>query len=442
MAPRRHLYEAFRNLSLKGFSLGLERICRLGVIIASARVLGQAAFGQFVFASTVTSLLALGTDLGLGIWTTRELARRSVNDEEVVRMGLALRGIAALPYGLAVAVVALLTPRGEARAAMMLLGVAALANAFVDHFGAILRGYERFADEARLNVSRALLIAAAGLFALAIRHSVSGLCAGLAAASVGSCAYGLRTLKRLRPPRTRPPLATPDETPIETMNIALVRAALRESLPIWFAGLLSLLYFKIDTLFLQYIAGDAELGAYGAAYKFFEGAMIVPFVLMSVTFPRLARANRDSIAQRRLEWHLGVLLLVLGLVAGGVCFVGGAQLVRVVFGLGYGRAVASLRVLAFGLPLLYLNLGLTHFLVARDMGTVTTWLSLMMLVLIVALDVALIPRMSGPGAAWATVLSELALTACCLGALQISTTAGPRVLPSAPGAPKTDQTSA
>jgi PST family polysaccharide transporter len=271
---------------------------------------------------------------------------------------------------------------------------------------------------------------------------VSGLCAGLAAASVGSCAYGLRTLKRLRPPRTRPPLATPDETPIETMNIALVRAALRESLPIWFAGLLSLLYFKIDTLFLQYIAGDAELGAYGAAYKFFEGAMIVPFVLMSVTFPRLARANRDSIAQRRLEWHLGVLLLVLGLVAGGVCFVGGAQLVRVVFGLGYGRAVASLRVLAFGLPLLYLNLGLTHFLVARDMGTVTTWLSLMMLVLIVALDVALIPRMSGPGAAWATVLSELALTACCLGALQISTTAGPRVLPSAPGAPKTDQTSA
>jgi O-antigen/teichoic acid export membrane protein len=438
MASRRYLRDAFRNLSLKGFSLGLERVCRVGVIIASARVIGQAAFGRFVFASTVTSLLALGTDLGLGIWTTRELARRKVNGQEVVRMGLALRGIAALPYGFVVAVVALLTPRGEARAAMVLLGIAALANAFVDHFGAILRGYERFADEARLNASRALLIATAGLVALSVRHSVSGLCAGLAAASVGSCAYGLTTLVRLRPLWTRPALATP----IGTIDIALARVALRESLPIWFAGLLSLLYFKIDTLFLQYMAGDAELGAYGAAYKFFEGAMIVPFVLMSVTFPQLARAHGDSMAQRRLEWHLGGLLLVLGLVAGGVCLVGGAQLVRVVFGLGYGRAVASLHVLAFGLPLLYLNLGLTHFLVARDMGTVTTWLSLMMLGLIVALDVALIPRMSGPGAAWATVLSELALTACCLGALQTTRTATARVLPLAPRAPKTDQTSA
>jgi O-antigen/teichoic acid export membrane protein len=435
MAPRRHLRDALRNLSLKGFSLGLERVCRLVVVVASARVLGQATFGRFIFASTVTALLAMGTDLGLGMWTTRALARNRTNGEEVVRVGLVLRGLASLPYGLAVATLTVLTAGGEARASMALLGIAAPVNAFVDHFGAIFRGYERFADEARLNASRALLTAAAGLVALTCVHSLVGLCAGLAAASLGTCAYGLRTLLRLHPMRTKPARTTP----IWTLDRALAGVALRESLPIWFAGLLSLLYFKVDTLFLQSMAGDAELGAYGAGYKFFEGSMILPFVLLSVAFPQLARAHNDPPAQRRLERQLGVLLLVSGLLVGATCLFGGAELVRAVFGSGFGRAVASLRVLALGLPFLYLNLGLTHFLVARDMGRMTTWLALMMLGLNVVLDIALIPRMSGPGAAWATVLSEIALTACCLGALRTRTTPA-HTLQSIPATPRTDQT--
>jgi Na+-driven multidrug efflux pump len=115
---------------------------------------------------------------------------------------------------------------------------------------------------------------------------------------------------------------------------------------------------------------------------------------------------------------MAVSLLALGLFAAGVCLAGGGALVGAVFGRGYARAVDSLRVLALGLPLLFLNYGLTHFLVARDQGRTTLWLSLMMLGLTVALDVALIPRRLGPGAAWATVLAEVALTAACAACLR------------------------
>src|SRR5580692_5237792 len=73
MRRARGLYEALRNVSLKALSLGLERLCRLVVVVAMAPVIGQVAFGQYVYASTVTALLALGTDLGLGVWTTRSV---------------------------------------------------------------------------------------------------------------------------------------------------------------------------------------------------------------------------------------------------------------------------------------------------------------------------------------------------------------------------------
>jgi PST family polysaccharide transporter len=433
MAPRRELRKALSNLSLKALSLGLERGCRLVVTIAAAPVLGQAAFGRFAFASTVTALLALGTDLGLGLWTTRTLARDRSHGARIVRVGLTLRGLATVPYALAVVVAATLPGDRDVRLAIALLGVAALLNGFTDHVGAVLRGYERFDDEARLHGGRAAATTVAGLAALARSPSLAGLCAGLAvAASVGSV-YGLLQIARLHPLR--------ETTPGPAFDRDLARTVLGQSVPIWIGGLLSLLYFKVDTLFVRALAGDAELGAYAAAYKFFEGAHLLPALVMAATFPQLARAYADPPVRRRLERLLGFSLVALGLVIGGACFVEADALVAWVFGPSFHRAGASLRVLALGMPLLYVNFGLTHFLVARDLERVTTWLALMMLVLVVVLDVVLIPRRAGPGAALATVLAEVALTACCLAVLRARRDAA-RTPPSARALPRTDRTAA
>jgi O-antigen/teichoic acid export membrane protein len=429
MASGRELPGPIRNLSYKGFSLGLERACRLFVVVASARMLGQTAFGRFVFAWTVTSLLALGTDLGLGVWTTRGLARRRGDGADIVRVGLGLRALASIPYALAVAGAALWSGQGETRAAMALLGVGALLGAFGDHFGAILRGADRFADEARLNTARALLTTALGLGGLMLGNSLAGLCAGLAAAGLVAFGYGTVAVLRLHPLQA--------SFAVRAADRALARNALEQSLPIWFAGLLSILYFKVDTLFLRSFAGDGELGAYGAAYKFFEGSMIVPSVVLSVTFPALARLGDNPAARLALERRIAAGLIALGGLAGAVFLLCGDTLVRWFFGPAFDRSASSLRVLALGLPLVFVNYGLTHFLLARDRGRTTLGLAFMMLVLTVALDVALIPGRAGPGAAWATVLAEVALTLGCLGALRTRVRPA-NGMPSAPAAAKTD----
>lgn len=407
MQLSRPFREVLRNLTLKTASLGVEKVSRLVVVVASARVLGQADFGRFVFASTVTALLAYGTDLGLGVWTTRELARRRLDSDHVVRVGLALRGVACVPYALVVTLTAALTAGGQTREAILLLGLSALLAGFVDHFGAILRGHERFGDEAKLNAARALLTSAGGLLGLALGRSLEGLCGGLAAASLASFAHGAAMLLLRRSVALWP----------FTGNLGLGRRAFAESFPIWLAGLLSLLYFRVDTVFVKSFAGDSELGAYGAAYKLFEGSMVFPAIILAVMFPRLARSQDKRVRRGRLEVRTTAALVIIGSAGAAVGFFGGAPLVRLVFGPGFESAVASLRILALGLPLLYANYGLTHFLIARDRARVTTLLALMMLAANVGLDVALIPSLLGRGAAWATVLSEVALSAACLAAL-------------------------
>lgn len=432
MRPGRDLREALRNVPIKGVSLAFERVCGLALVLVAAPRLGEAAFGRFAFASTVTVILAYGTDLGLGLWTTRALSRATGEEGQLVRVGLALRALAALPYALAVAlVVARVAGAGE-RAALALLGVAALASAFVDHFAAVLRGRERFVEEALLNAGRASSTLVLGLGALVAGHGLPGLCGGLATANVVAFVAGAVTLAAsglLQGGGAREP------------DRALARRALQQSLPIWFAGLLSFMYFKVDTLFVRSLAGDAELGAYNAAYRIFEGSMMLPSILLSVTFPRLARTHFDPPAMRRLERSLGSLLAGLGAAVGASFFLGAPLIVHLVFGPQFARAAASLRVLALGVPLVYLNFGLTNFVIARDMSRWMPWLSLLMLALNVGLDLALIPGGGGPGAAWATGLSEVALTACCVGVLR-SDAARPRSQPSAPAAPRTDHRAA
>ncbi|HVV50661.1 MAG TPA: oligosaccharide flippase family protein, partial [Polyangia bacterium] len=251
------------------------------------------------------------------------------------------------------------------------------------------------------------LIAVAGLAALAARRSVAALAVGLLVGMAASGLYGLRLLRRGYGLDVR----------AGRFDRALARAAAREALPLWLAMLFSLLYFKGDVVILKAFASDAEVGAYSAAYKIFEGMMIVPAVVLAATFPPLARAKDDPARQRRWETAVVALLLALGAAAGFAVYAGSGPIVALVYRSGFARAVPSLRVLAGALPILFVNYGLTHFLIARDLERRNLQFAALMLVVNVAANLLLIPRFAGPGAAWATLVTEAALTACCLVAL-------------------------
>lgn len=391
------------NFLWKALSASLEKVCRLALVLASAPVIGQAAFGRFQFATTVTAILALVTDLGLGLWTTRALARGVEQADAIVGTTLRTRALCAAPYAAATLVIALAVGPGEARAAVLLLGISALCGAFVDHFAAVLRGQGRFRDEARLNVTRALAVAAAGFGALWAARSLVALVAGVAAGTLAAALVGVALLRR--------PLRGP-------FDARLMRTAVRESLPIWLAGVFSILYFRGDTVLLRWLAGDLELGAYGAAWKMFEGSQLLPAMIMAATFPPLARAAGDPERRRRWERLVAALLLGLGLAVGLVFFAARTPIIAALFGPAFAPAVPSLAALACAVPLMFLNCGLTHFLIARDLARLNLVFAAALLPLNVGVNLWAIPRWGGRGAGWATVATEAALTLFCLWGLR------------------------
>jgi O-antigen/teichoic acid export membrane protein len=407
---------ALGNIVTKALSVPVEKACRFVLVAIVARQLGVAAFGRFQFADTVTALLVLATDMGLGIWTTRALAREPARAGEIVGTGFGVRSLSAVPYLLLLAAAAWAVGHGEARSILLLLGISALAGAVVEYCNAVFRGHERLRDEARLNVTRALLVTTAGLGALWWGRSLVALGAGIAVGSIAAAVYGVGIIRRRY--RLATSLPGPFVAPFAGWSLrrGRARAAVVEALPLWLASLASLIYFKGDAVLLRLFAGDAAVGSYGAAFKIFEATMILPSIILAATFPGLVRAEGGGDRRRRLrsEVALALVLLGLGCIVGGTIYLVRDLVIALVFGSGFRDALPSLVVLCVSIPLLFLNYGLTHFLIARNLERRNLAFAIAMVLLNLGLNLALIPRLGGRGAALTTLATEVALTACCL----------------------------
>jgi O-antigen/teichoic acid export membrane protein len=390
--------ELATNVFFKLLPAPFEKLSRFLVVLVAAPLLGASAFGTYQYALTASLLAMTVFDLGLGTFTTRALARRDAGAPRVVAAGYRLRAWTALPYAAVVAFLALVAVPEE-RVVLVVLGGATLLGSVVDYGSAALRGLEDFRSEASVNVLRAILATAAALGALLAFRTLPALALGSLAGAVASAWVSLWFVRR----------RVGKEADLGGAPLAL---QVRELAPLGLAGLLSVLYFRCDVVLLRFLTSPTEVGYYGAAYRIFEATTVVPAALSAVVFPRLAQ--RWSAGQSEREGtRIVVWTGALGVAAAAGLSVASERIVAVVFGEAFAPAAASLRVLGLAAPFLFLNFGLTSILFARGGESAYVRAVAVMLVLNVATNALLIPRLGGVGAAWATLGTEAVLAACC-----------------------------
>jgi O-antigen/teichoic acid export membrane protein len=397
------------NMVAKGTAFAVEKGAQLVLVVAAGRALKEAGFGRFSFATNLAVLLAFVTDLGLTTWTTRALAREPGRAATVLGTGLRLRLAAAVPVGLALAAVALGVDDRGLSVAVLALGVAYLARGLCDHARSVFRAHERLGDEGKLNAAIAVLGTVAGISGLSLGGGrLGGLAVGVMAGALVGAVYGFTLLGR-----NYGAWAGPGDR-------ALAWRMLREALPFYLAGAFTLVYARADVLLLKLLSTDAEVGAYRAAGQLVDVVKQLPVLLMTATFPQLARGYQDSRAGlARTERALIGLLLGGGLLIGATLGVAADPIIMLLFGAEFARAVPALRVLAAAVPLAFVNCGALHFFVARDRGSLNVAFAAAMVAVSAGMNLALDHRMGAVGAAAATVVTEAMLCACCLYALRV-----------------------
>jgi O-antigen/teichoic acid export membrane protein len=391
-------------IALKGAADAAGKAVMLVITIVAARRLNADAFGVMAFAMATGWLLAVATDAGLSMHLARETARNRAGARRLLVEIVSLRtGLAFF----AATVVVLLTPHlvpRHWRVQFVLVVMAQLAGAVVETIAHYFRGMQRSEIEAAIHTAQRLVTLVAALVVLWWWRRLDYLGLAMLVPALLALAASILIANALSIHLKA------DTTRAETTGITGLTPGIffRDVLPLGAAVLISALYFRIDVYFIQQWHGFQPVGGYNAVFRLIDALRLLPAAVLAVTFPLLVQAG-DTQALRGIAGRL----TLAGTVLAAACVAGASFIVPMIYGDTYAYASPAFAVLALALPLLFLNYALTHQVIAWDGQRAYLLIAALALAGNVAANLLLVPTRGIVGAAMATVLTEIIVTAGC-----------------------------
>ena len=389
-----------RAALLVGYKAGSDvagRLAVFAILVLAARGLTLADFGLLSIATTIGWLGSTCSDFGLQLHLSRGVSRSPTQAGAqfwpLLRFRLAT-GAAAI--ALATLVCLVITP--QAWAACALVAAAPILTSIGEFVYYGFRALDRSDVESTLLLAQRLAALGLAVLATALMPSLWTFGAALAVPAGAATLIALRLATRMMP------------VPPGPVRSALTLASWRQHVaPIGIGLVLSVVYFRVDVFFLERWTTLETVAKYSAVFRIVDGMRLLPAAVIAVALPRILGA-RDSAFTGRLS--LG-LFVSGGAVAAIVLFLA-SPIVLVAYGPQYETAVPIFKVLLLSTPLLAVNLALTHQLIGWHRQAAYAWTCASALVANLALNAWLIPAAGGIGAAWATLGTELVVTAGCL----------------------------
>ena len=403
-----------RAIALKAFADAGGKAVMLVITVVAARRLNADPFGVMAFAMATGWLLGVATDAGLSMHLARETARHPQRGRRFLLEIISLRaGLAFLAATVAVLATPHLVPR-HWRVQFLLIVLAQLCGAVIETIAHYFRGLQRSEIESAIHLAyrlTVLVLAVAVLWwwrrldYLGIAMLVPGVIAMLVSLGIALHLSGSGWSRRsgLAEAENREPGA----------GVLTPALFFRDIFPLGAAVLISALYFRIDVYFIQQWHGFQPVGGYNAAFRLVDGLRLLPAAVMAVTFPMLVQTT-----DLRLVRKISLRLVTAGMALSIACVMGCYGIVRLVYGDSYSYAAPAFGVLSLALPFFFINYALTHQVIAWDGQR--AYLAIVTLALAgnIAANMVLVPARGIVGAAIATVLTELIVTAGCLVALR------------------------
>jgi O-antigen/teichoic acid export membrane protein len=402
-APRRRSVAASASLRLGASILGAT--ISIANVIVVARALGPAGRGEVVLFATVAFIsanLALGglqeANANIGAsepWHRRELATNSV------LLALALGGlVAAALFGLIE-----LFPQvgGTLDGPVLALALVAIPVVVLQIYlqGLAQADYAFGIVNGSYLAALLLTLAANGLLWAVGRLTVTAaVVAWVAGQLVATCAVGWYVARRL--------------AGFGRANVSLAVRSLRFGLRSHVGRIMLLGNFRLDHWLVGSMSGSRELGHYSVATAWSETLFYLPTAVAFVQRPDLVRSDEREAGRRAAAAFRASLLLT---VPSAVAIVVAAPVLCVgFFGSDFAASVTPLRILvlgSFGIAAIEI---LGYALVARGRpGAQTVAIGIGFASMLI-LDLLLIPRYGGEGAALASTLAYTAAGLCVAAA--------------------------
>ncbi len=384
----------FKNSAALAVSNVGARVFTALTVIYAARFLGDAAFGQYVTALSLSLAFATLADLGMNPVYIRDVAREPLLAARYLVNLYALKAaLGALTFGVVLAAAHLLGYPPETISVVRLLALAVVVDSYGSLNSAGFQAQERMEFVALLSI----VSNAAYMAAVILLLSRGGTPVTLGWLTLGRAVFnacvGLGLLRRIVPRGGG------------RLDLSLIGRLLPEMLPLTLTTLFVSLYSQSDTVMVSRFRPAAEVGWYGAAHKPLDVLTAIPGTIMLALFPIMSRlylvpgGALGLVYERAMKYMLG---FALPLATGA--YILADEIILLLFGPAYAAAADVFRVLAGAMLVYYLNTVLATLLISIDAIRFQTVVTGVMLVFYLAVGFVLTSpsglNLGAVGAAW------------------------------------------
>lgn len=182
-----------------------------------------------------------------------------------------------------------------------------------------------------------------------------------------------------------------------------LKKVLHEALPYTLLNLTSFTYARADSILIGGLVSSAALGLYGSAYRFLEGASLLPTALSHNMFSESAKSNITLSHLVKIE----IVMILTGFATAFLFFFFSPFIITTVLGSAYEGAIIPMQIFSFVLFLFFINAPLNTAVLASKIVNKFTPLGIGNTVLNIGFNLIFIPTIGISGAAWAMFASEI-----------------------------------
>ncbi len=386
----------FKNMSWLFISQIVASVCAFIWTVLMARYLGVTKYGIFGFATSLTSILMVTTDLGLNTHIVRHIATDYDSAPKYLGNAIPLKCIFGVGTMILTLIILILMKTDELTLTVTLLFTIEMILKTLTY---LLNGsFQAFEEGKYQGIENTLLHVILLIFILITifgNFDIIGIAISYILANAIALGYAYYALKKYV---TKPKFE---------LDLAFCKEITRLSLPFAIIGLLYTIYYSIDIVMLTNIVGNYASGIYNATYKLISILTLFYSVYTAVIFPVMSKffKNDESLLLISFEKSIKYLMLAIIPIAVATVFYSN-DIIHLIYGNKYDAASPVLSILIWTVCLLFISGATSSLLNASHKEVAVTKIYGIAAVFNIVLNLFMIPYLSYNGAAITTVLSD------------------------------------
>jgi O-antigen/teichoic acid export membrane protein len=386
----------FRNTS---WMLG-ARILSMGISFLAttyiARHLGPTNFGQLSYAVSFVGLFGFISSLGIGSILYRDLIRYPERKFTLLGTSFVLNLIAGISTAFLCGLIAIVFSQDDvSKILIFILAGTFIANAFqLPLFDFQARADSKYpsiisiAVTIILNILKLMIIASGkGVIYLAFVLLLES----ILYASCYIFAYHARTSDRIS---------------MWSFDKAYALTLLKDCLPLIMLSAFSMIYSRIDQVFIKHMIDARSVGLYDASVRLSEVWTFIPVILTTSLYPAIVNAKKlsETIYTERLA-KLALTFFAMSLVIAVPMSLFAPLIISLLYGPTFMAGVGVLKIYIWSNVGLFLGTLINQYLITENYRVILSLIAFIPMAINVTLNILWIPIYGIEGAAYATLIS-------------------------------------